>query len=43
MISESRCDYCKEKTNSLYGLLNMMVCSKCHAELANSFKFAMKN
>jgi hypothetical protein len=43
MNSEMRCDYCKQKTNALFGLSDMMHCSKCHLLLANSFKFAARN
>ena len=43
MNSEMRCDYCKQKTNALFGLSDMMLCSKCHLFLANSYKFATRN
>jgi len=42
MKSETVCDYCKQETNSLFGLFDMMLCSKCYAKLITSFKFAMR-
>jgi len=35
MKSETVCDYCKQETNSLFGLFDMMLCSDCHAKLCN--------
>jgi hypothetical protein len=34
MESEMICDYCKQKTESLFGLFDMMVCSNCHIEVS---------
>ena len=42
MESEMRCDYCKQRTNSLYGLSNMMVCKVCHARLIASYKYEIR-
>lgn len=39
MESELTCDYCKQRTNSLYGLFNMMVCKVCHARLIATYKY----
>lgn len=36
MRSEKVCDYCKQKTPSLFGMLDEMVCSKCYARLVCS-------
>jgi len=33
MINETRCDYCKQKTNALFGLVDKMICAGCHAKL----------
>ena len=38
MQSEMRCDYCGQKTYSLYGWFNKMVCIKCHDELVCSIE-----
>jgi len=35
MIKETRCDHCKQKTNSLFGA-DMMICAECHAKLITS-------
>jgi len=42
MTNERVCDYCKQETNSLFGLFDMMLCSKCYAKVVSSFKFAMR-
>ena len=42
MKIEPVCDYCKQETNSLFGLFDMMLCSNCYARLVNSLKFAMR-
>jgi hypothetical protein len=39
MESEMVCAYCKQKTDSLFGLFDMMVCSNCHIRLVNSLKY----
>ena len=36
MINETRCDHCKQRTNSLFGVANMMICAECHAKLITS-------
>lgn len=33
MIRKTRCDLCKQKTNSIFGVDNMMICAECHAKL----------
>ena len=33
MINETRCDYCRQRTNSLFGLRDKMICAECHAKL----------
>ncbi len=38
MESEMKCDNCKQRTESLYGLFNMMVCKECHARLITVYK-----
>ncbi|GEM_PF-3355877 len=42
MESEMVSDYCKQKTDSLFGLFDMMVCSNCHIRLVNSLKYVGK-
>ena len=39
MKSEIICDCCKQRTHSLFGLFDIMVCSNCHMRLVNSLKY----
>jgi len=40
MDKESRCDYCKQSANSLFGVFDKMVCVRCHIELESLVKDA---
>ena len=36
MRSQTVCDYCKAESNSLFGLLDVRICSKCYVRLVSS-------
>ena len=42
MESTMTCDYCKQKTDTLYALFKMMVCKKCHSRLISSFQYGIR-